>query len=311
MPGHIVSDVPGEIEAVFAPTEVCLRRLEDQLARYPFASAGKVRSVVSLNGMGTCSDRLLREAKALADRHRAPMIMHQSWDAGEVRAAWEQHRRRPIEHLADQGILGPNVALVHMIHLDEREVELVASTGASVVHCPAASMRRSMGAVRVGRFPELLEAGANVCLGSDGFSGKRDVARQAYLAAVAFREMRGEMPVITAETALEMATINGARALGLGEEVGSLEVGKRADLVIHRLDRPEVHPRLKDPVDGLVYFRQSATVDTVLVDGEAVLEGGRFTRFDAERAYAEIDAAAAGIEAYLGPTRFSAWPLVE
>src|SRR5581483_2573343 len=146
---------------------------------------------------------------------------------------------------------------------------------------------------------------------SDGFSGKRDVARQAYLAATLFREVRGEMPVITGETALEMATISGARALGLADELGSLEVGKRADVVIHSLDRPEAHPRWKDPVDSLVFFRQAATVDTVLVDGEAVLAGGRFTRVDAGEAFARIDAAAQGIEARLGAGRFARWPLVE
>ena len=135
--------------------------------------------------------------------------------------------------------------------------------------------------------------------------------RQAYLAAVGFREFRGELPVLTGETVLEMATLHGAKALGLDKEIGSIEVGKRADLVVHSLDRPEAYPRFQDPVDNLVYFRGSVTVETVFVDGEAILDQGRFTRFDAEQAYEMIDRAAAGFEAGVGASIYSVWPLVD
>ena len=134
--------------------------------------------------------------------------------------------------------------------------------------------------------------------------------RQAYLAAVGFREFRGELPVLTGETVMEMATRHGARALGLVEEVGSIEVGKRADLVVHSLDRPEAHPRFQDPVDSLVYFRGSSTVDTVFVEGETILDRGRFTRFDARAAYERIDAAAAEFEAGVGASIYAVWPLI-
>ena len=90
-----------------------------------------------------------------------------------------------------------------------------------------------------------------------------------YLAAVGFREVRNEIPVFTGETILEIATLHGAAAVGMADEIGSLEVGKRADIVIHTLDRPEAHPRFQDPVDSLVFYRQSRTVDTVIIDGEA------------------------------------------
>ena len=124
-------------------------------------------------------------------------------------------------------------------------------------------------------------------------------------------ETRGDFPVLTAETVLEMATVHGARVLGLEDEVGSIEVGKRADIVIHTLDRPEAHPRFQDPVDNLVFFRGSSTVDTVFVDGEAVLDHGRFTRFDAAEAYRMIDTEASDFEQGLGASAFTPWPLVE
>ena len=207
-------------------------------------------------------------------------------------------------------MLGENLTLVHMNHLDRAEVELLAESGTRVVHCPAASLRRGMGAIREGAFPEMLGMGIPVALGSDGYSGRRDVLRQAYLAAVGFREFRGELPVLTGETVLEMATLHGARALGL-DEVGSIEVGKQADLVVHALDRPEAHPRFQDPVDSLVYFRGSSTVDTVLVNGEVILDRGRFTRFDAAAAYQAIDEASAEFEAGVGASIYSVWPLVD
>ena len=107
-----------------------------------------------------------------------------------------------------------------------------------------------------------------------------------------------------------MATIHGAAALGMSDEVGSIEPGKRADIVIHTVDRPEAHPRFQDPVDNLIFYRQSATADTVYIDAEAVLEDGKFTRFDPADAYETIDAMAAEFEATVGPSRFASWPLV-
>ena len=309
--GHLICDVPGGAEAMVSPTETCLARLDEQLGRYPFHADAKVLCAVSVAGMGMCSDRILIEAGKLAARHRVPMIMHQSWGPEEIEASLARDGRRPVEHLADLGILGPGLALVHMIHVDKREIDLVARAGAAVVHCPAAAIRRAMGVIRSGLFPEMLRAGIVVGLGSDGISGKRDLARQVYLAGSLFREVRDDLTALTGETALEMATINGARALGLDSELGSLEAGKRADLVIHALDRPEAHPVRKDPVDTLVFYTGSRTVQTVMVNGEAVFDGGRLTRLDADEALRRIDAGGARLENRLGAATFSAWPLVE
>jgi cytosine/adenosine deaminase-related metal-dependent hydrolase len=193
-----------------------------------------------------------------------------------------------------------------MIHASADEIALVKEHSVPIVHCPNASMRRGMGALRVGQFPEMLAAGITVALGSDGWSGAHDIARQAYLAASVFREIRDAVPVITAETALEMATCNGARALGMLDQVGSLEPGKRADIVVHRARWPG--PLLDDPVPNLVYYAQSRTVDTVFVDGEAIFDGGRFTRFDADAAIDRINRAAALREAQIGFRR-GPWPI--
>jgi cytosine/adenosine deaminase-related metal-dependent hydrolase len=310
------SDVRGigseEADLLKRPFDECVGLLTDQLTRYPFRDGGRVRGAVVMYGCGRSSDNLLRRGMALAEEHDAPMIIHQHWGPDEAESSRAMYGKAPIEHLADVGILGPRLTLVHMIHLTEHEARLVAESGTRVVHCPGASMRRGMGAIRHGRFPELLAAGATVALGSDGYLNKRDLLRQAFLMTMAFREVRGEFPIFTGEQGLEMATLHGARAIGLADEIGAIEAGKRADLVIHRLDRPEAHPRWQDPVDGLMFFRQASTVDTVYVEGEAILDGGRFTRFDADAAYREIDELAASVlEEPIGPRAFALWPLVD
>lgn len=151
-----------------------------------------------------------------------------------------------------------------------------------------------------------LKAGMCVALGSDGWSSKHDVTRQAYLAANLFNEFRNEVPTITAETALEMATVHGARALGMQDEVGSIATGYRADIVVHRRDRPG--PLTDDPVPHLIYYAQSSTVDTVFVEGEAILDGGRFTRFDSAATIRRMDKAAGARAKSIGPQR-GTWPI--
>ena len=310
------SDVRGigteEADLLKRPFDECVALLTDQLTRYQFRGPQRVRGAVVMYGCGRSSDDLLRRGMALAEEHDAPMIIHQHWGPDEATSSQAMYGKAPIEHLADVGILGPRLTLVHMIHLTQNEARLIAETDTRVVHCPGASMRRGMGAIRNGRFPELLAAGATVALGSDGYLNKRDLLRQAFLMTMGFREVRGGFPIFTGEQALEMATLHGARAIGLGDEIGSLEVGKRADFVIHRLDRPEAHPRWQDPVDGLMFFRQASTVDTVYIEGEAILDRGRFTRFDSDAAYREIDELArAVLEEPIGADAFALWPLVE
>ena len=321
MPGYLLMDTAleggtpdprgttdEEVALLGLSTDECLARLEEQLATYPFQSSSRVRCAVSLYGSGRASDRLLQEGRQLAEQHRAPMVLHWLWAPDEVEASLVTRGRTPVEHLADLGVLGPNLTLVHMIHLAASDVSLIAESGTRVVFNPAASMRRGMGALRVGLFPEMVAAGVTVALGSDGYSGRRDLLRQAYLAVCGIREVRNDIRIFTAETALEMATINGARALNMDDEIGSLEPGKRADIVIHGRNRPEAHPVFQDPVDSLVFYRGSATVTTVLVDGEVILDDGRYTRFDAQDAYRRIDAQAARFEAELGPRRYAEWP---
>ena len=305
-------DIPGwflvEKEAPSAQDE--LARLEDQIDRYP-KNGARVWGAVTLLGLGTASDALLEGATDLSKKHGVQLIMHRSWSNDEVEDSLAQTGLRPIEHLSKLGILGPNLTLVHMIHVNDLEVDLLAESGTNVVHCPAAGIKRAYGAARFAKFPEMLGKGVPVSLGCDAanWSNSLDIGRMAYLACLIHREVRGVVPAISAETALEMATLHGARALGLQDEIGSLEVGKRADIVIHTTKAPETHPA-HDLVNNLVYSTLSETVDTVLVDGSFVLEGGQPTNLDAAEAYEKIDAAAESLCSRIGFPLPQHWPVI-
>ena len=294
-------------------TEECLAALEHQLSAHPTAAEHRAGCWVTLLGIGLCSDELLVGAAELAEKYRTQVSMHQScydWEVNEFVAA--RGGRRPIEHLFEVGLLGPNTSLVHMIFLTRGEIERLSDTGTTVVHCPGASTRNAMSAARFGLFPEMLAAGVPVGLGSDqgNSSDGLDVLRMAYLASMLHKEVRGELPALSVEQSLEMATIHGARVLGLGDHIGSLEVGKRADVVIHRRDLPEMHPPF-DPINNLVLAAQSKSVDTVLIDGRPVVDAGRLTTVDAAAVLAEVDSRAASLAARMGYQPQRRWPVVD
>ena len=304
-------DRPPHPDVAIGDTDVCIARLESLISRFPREPGRRLWAAVGMSGMGRASDELVVAASDLARRHRAMLYMHQSFGAADTDALTAAAGgRRPVEHLAHLGVLGPHLQLVHLIRTDPSEVNLLADAGASVVHCPGASVRWGMGAARLGQFPEMIAAGINVALGSDSgnYSDFLDVGRQMYLAATIHREVRGLTPVVTAEQAIEMGTINGARALGIAESVGSIEVGKRADIVVHDAHRPEWHP-LTDPAASFVYAAQSTGVRDVVVDGEIILEDGRLTRLDAPSALVDIDRAAADLRRRMGLAIERPWPI--
>jgi 5-methylthioadenosine/S-adenosylhomocysteine deaminase len=267
-----------------------LQRFVDAL---PWDERATVWGAVNIPGMGRCSDDLLRESKALARDRGLVMAMHQSFADDDV-ASFESRTNgtAPIAHLDGLDLLGPDLTLVHVNRVTAEEVTLLTSSRTNVVHCPGASLRFGIGGSRHGRFPELVADGVTVGLGSDSsnFSDSFDILRQAYLCATIHREARGVVPTLTAAQALEMATVHGAHALGIGDRVGSLQIGKRADLVIHDTARAVWRP-LHDPINTLIYSAQSSAVDTVIVDGRIVVEEGNVVSLDEQHVSVEMQRA--------------------
>jgi cytosine/adenosine deaminase-related metal-dependent hydrolase len=209
------------------------------------------------------------------------------------------------------GVLAPNAKLAHMVYVTDADVERLARRGVKVSHCPTAGLKHTKGLAAHGRFPEMLDRGVCVSLGGDSGNGSNhlDMLRLMYLTATIYKDARLDVGVIPPETALEMATIRGAEALLLEREIGSIEVGKRADLVIYDLDVPEWRPLL-NPLNNLIYAATGASVRTVLIDGRVVLDDGRFTTIDERALFDRVETLARQQIARAGLRIESKWPVV-
>ena len=312
--GEFLWDLPDEPPRLRLTAKECVERIQAQLDEYPiFGPDERVGVCAMVLGMNTASDELLLGAKELADRYEIMMNVHQSYGRTETQSYMDTvtNGKRPLVHQRDLGVLGPNVMLVHLNNLTPEEVEVLVDTGTCGIHCPSSSMKYGLGGSHIGYHPDLVIRGVPLALGSDSsnWSNYFDMGMQAYLAATLHREATMVLPTITAEQALEMATLHGARVMGVPDLVGAIEANRRADIVIDRMQRPEWHPGL-DPVYDLVYAAQSKTVDTVLIDGEVILKDGRFVAFDENEAYAEIDKAARALVKRLGFEIPQRWPVI-
>jgi 5-methylthioadenosine/S-adenosylhomocysteine deaminase len=211
------------------------------------------------------------------------MVTHSNVDREDIEAHDLQHGTRPIERFEALGILNHRFAGTHMARLSEREVELLKLRRASAIHCPSASMKGAYGAFSKGRFPELIRDGATVGLGTDGPAAAcfLDMFREVHLAATGHKEARLDWTLISPYQALELATIGSARAMLMEDEIGSLEPGKKADIILLDLMRPQMVPWHEDNLlSNLVYSATGSIVDTVLVDGRIVVRGGEVKTMD-------------------------------
>jgi cytosine/adenosine deaminase-related metal-dependent hydrolase len=305
--GGFTSDAPSVTRAPYS-TERALRLLGGQLWRNDDPDA-LVRGHIAVVGMASASDELEKAAKATADRGGVVLNQHQSYcevDASDDDARLGMH---PLRHLEQIGVLGPNCVFAHMNIIREDEVEPVLRSGMAISWNAPASMMWGIGGATTGRHAELYLAGAPVGLGSDSsnWANSFDIGRAATLAVLAARDGRRNRSILGAEDGLTMATVNGARAAGLADRIGSLEVGKRADLVIRTNDLPEAHPPT-DPIAAILYAAGSKSVDTVIIDGRVVLEGGQPTLVDAETVYRRVDQAAQGVLSRMGYRPPRRWP---
>ena len=261
-------------------TRKCLSENEKFMKDYR-GGVGLVKPCVVLVGMGRCSDRLYLKSKEMAGRYRTILHMHQANMIENVQESLNLNGARPIEHLYNIGALGKNVALTHMIHVSSKEIGLLAETGTNVLHCPSTAMKISYGLSAFGKFPEMMEAGVNVAIGTDASdcSNFNDMVRLMYLAAATPKDYRYDPAAGSAEKAIEMATINGARAMNMEREIGSIEPGKKADISIFDMKRPDWVP-LYNELQNFVYSAQGSSCESVMVDGKFVMENREVKSID-------------------------------
>lgn len=226
----------------------------------------------------TVSDAPLARIRTLAEELDLPIHMHVHETRDEISQSLALHGERPLERLARLGLLGPRLMAVHMTQLEPFEIEQMAEQGVSVIHCPESNLKLSSGFCPVTR---LINAGASVALGTDGAASNNDLDLMGEMrtAALLAKGLSGRADALPAASALTMATLAGARALGLEERVGSLEVGKAADLVAIRLDGLETQP-LYEPISQLVYSASRHQVTDVWVEGKRLLQDRQLLTLD-------------------------------
>jgi cytosine/adenosine deaminase-related metal-dependent hydrolase len=259
----------------------------------------------------TCSAELLRALKQVVDDRRTCLTLHHNSGPQARKDAQARYGATPTGYLQSLGVVGPRVVLAHVLGLDEAEMDCLARTGTAVAMCPVTAAKGGRGVGEHGRMPELLARGVKVALGCDSpnNSNHLDIVRAMNMAAIQYKDARQDMRMIPAETALEMATLTGAQALGLGDALGSIEPGKKADLVLFDTQRPEWQA-LFNPINNLVYNADGRSVHTVVVDGRVVVDAHRQTFADAPALFAKVQEIGERLLARTGISHpRSRWPI--
>ncbi len=254
----------------------------------------KAKPLFSIHASFTVNDDLIKQVKALASKYHVPITIHASEGLGDVHHNLENYGKRTIERLRDEGLLGPNVVLAHCVNLNENEIDIVAETNTGVAHNPMSNM---LNAVGVAPILQMLGMKVNVGLGNDGYIF--DMFENMRAAFLLHRVHHKNPNAIDPYTILKMATINGARLYGMEREIGSIELGKKADLVIIR---PSILPtplNAASVVGHLINTVDGDDVEHVLVDGKPIVKNKQLTTFNEEKAQSISQAAAAKLWARL------------
>jgi len=309
--GRRIWDRPPKPEKFRQTTDEAIANLADVLDRHRTHDDGRIQGWGTLVGHTTCTDDLWLAARQLVDEHGVGLNFHMSPMPSDPEQFLAETGRRPVEHLDHLGVLGPDVVLVHGVYLSEGEVAILAERSCSVAHCPGTGLKVAYGISQVGLMPEMARAGVNLCIGTDGSNACNyaDMYRAAYLVAGLFKDARRDPTVFPSTEVLEMATLGGARAILAADQLGSIEPGKRADLVLHDRDRPEWTP-LHDVANQLVYAADGRSVHTVFVDGAKVVDDHRMTTVDEDRLYGQAQRAAEAVMDRFGrrPPPWRRWP---
>jgi 5-methylthioadenosine/S-adenosylhomocysteine deaminase len=287
---------------------------EEVVARWNGAAGGRLRAWFSLVRPSHVSNRLCGLVKERADALgvgvHGHLVVSRTTDRSTRRVVGEGSA---IERYHRLGLLEPNVLLAHLGAVTPAEIELLLAGDVKAVHCPSASMLGGFGLVAHGTFPEMVASGLTVALGTDAGAISRfiDMVRVMYLAACAHKDARIDPEAMGAHTAFECATLGGARALLWGDEIGSLEPGKRADLVVLDTAEAEWHPNpLASPVANLVYSASGRAVQSVVVDGRVLMRDRAMRTVDLDALLGEADAVAARVLERIAVRPATPWPVL-
>lgn len=241
-------------------------------------AGGRVRCCFAPRFAISCTRELLSEVSERARKLQVMIHTHASENKNECEIVEGETGRRNVAYLDSLGISGPHVVLAHCVHLDTEEMETLARTKTNVAHCPSSNLKLGSGLARIA---EMLARKISVSLGADGAAcnNRLDMFTEMRTAALLQKLAHGP-EVLPANRTLRMATIDGARALGLGNKIGSLEAGKRADVIVVYLDQLHSSPQVNDVVSTLVYSAVASDVLTTIIDGQVVMRDGELLTLD-------------------------------
>jgi len=235
----------------------------------------------------TVSNDVFTKIAHYAKERQSPIQVHLHETAEEVNTSLKAYGMRPIERLAKLGVLSPFTQCVHMTQINDVDIEILQSSGAHVVHCPESNLKLASGLCPTDK---LLNAHINVALGTDGAASNNDLnmLMEMQTAALVGKHAAGDASAICAHTALEIATLNGAKALGIADTIGSLEVGKAADMIAINMDHIGMQP-LHNPINQLIYCANNAHVEHVWVNGKPLVKDAKLTTLNLKNIMTRAD----------------------
>jgi 5-methylthioadenosine/S-adenosylhomocysteine deaminase len=253
---------------------------------------------VAPHSMYTLDAETLKGARALADRHRVPLLIHLAETADEVSIAREEHKATPVQYLESLGVFGPRTLAAHAVHLTDRDIRTLAQRRVGVSHNPESNMKLASGVAPV---VPMRTAGVPVGLGTDGAASNNDLDMfEAIRQAALLHKLHLKDPrALPARDVLAMATIEGARALGMDQEIGSIEPGKRADVIVVEMDAPRQTP-MYDALSHLVYATRGDDVRTTIVNGRVLMRDRQVLTLDEPAVLGEARRLAADVRGAVG-----------
>ena len=264
-------EVPSELQE---ETRASIDQSMALIEKWSGEANGRIRCCFAPRFAISCTRELLTEVAELAKQRGVMIHTHASENKKECEIVESESGQRNIAYLNSLGVSGSHVVLAHCIHLDTEEMELLAQTKTNVAHCPSSNLKLGSGLARVA---EMLVRKIPVSLGADGAACNNRLDMFTEMRSAALLQKLAHGPeMLPAKRVLQMATIDGARALGLGSEIGSIEIGKRADVIVVDLERLHSSPA-PDVISALVYSAQPSDVRTTIIDGQVVMRDGELT----------------------------------
>ena len=259
----------GVPEALHEETQTSIRQSLALLEEWHNRADGRIRYCFAPRFAVSCTRELLEQVALLARERKVMIHTHASENRTEIEMVERETGERNVSYLNSLGLIGSHVLLAHCVHLDESELGILATTGTHVAHCPSSNLKLGSG---IAPIREMIERGISVSLGADGApcNNRLDMFTEMRSAALLQKVSHGA-DILPAQRALELATVDGARALGLEREIGSLEAGKRADVILVNLDSLHSTPRPADVISAIVYSAQASDVRTAIIDGRLVM----------------------------------------